>query len=494
MGAIQRQGIINTVLSYTGVVIGFANLLIIQPMFLTTEEVGLVRVLYSFSMLMSTLMPLGITNATTRFFPRYRNPGTGHAGFLGFALLFPVVGFLLIGGLVYGFSDAIIGQYASKSPLFTEYFHYVFPLSLVLNMVSVLNVYCFAHFRTVVPVFFQDVITRVGMILIVSAYFIRLIDLDLLVMAMVGVYALQLLLLLGYVLSFERPVLRFDRHVFTSATRAEIAGYAMLFSFAAMASLGLKQLDVVMLGRSVDLALVGIYSVVATIPAVIEGAITALEKVLSARISDSIQRDRWDEVRNMYVLSSRYLLLLGGLLFLGINLSVGDLLSLLPEAYGLGLNVVYILSAGVLFNMATGANTSVLFYSDHYKAGLVMLFGLIILAFVFNLIFIPMWGMEGAAFATVSSVLLYNFLKFSYIWRAMGLQPFDGRNLRNVLLIAGCGLLFFVPMPAGSAVVAILLRSVVVSIVYVTGAILLRIAPELVDGFLQRAGLKSRWS
>jgi O-antigen/teichoic acid export membrane protein len=490
MGAIQRQGILNAVLSYTGVVIGFANLLVIQPMFLTTEEVGLVRVLYSFSMLMSTLMPLGITNATTRFFPRFRDPATGHAGFLGFALLFPILGFLLIGGLVYGFSDVIVGQYASKSPLFTEYFRYVFPLSLVLNLVSVLNVYCFAHFRTVVPVFFQDVITRVGMILIVSAYFVRLIDLDLLVAAMVGVYGLQLLLLLAYLLTFERPVLRFNKDVFTKGVSAEIAGYAMLFSFAALASLGLRQLDVVMLGRSVDLALVGVYSVVATIPAVIEGAITALEKVLSARISDSIQRDRWDEVRNMYVLSSRYLLLLGGLLFLGINLSVSDLLSLLPEAYGLGLNVVYILSAGVLFNMATGANTSVLFYSDHYKAGLAMLLGLILLAFGFNLVFIPMWGMEGAAFATVSSVFLYNLLKFSYIWRKMGMQPFDARNLRNVLLIALCGLLFFVPMPQGSAVAAILLRSVIIAVVYVSGAIVLRIAPELVEDVLHRTGMK----
>ncbi len=490
MGAIQRQGILNAVLSYTGVVIGFVNLLVIQPMFLTTEEVGLVRVLYSFSMLMSTLMPLGITNATTRFFPRFRDPATGHAGFLGFVLLFPVLGFLFIGGLVYGFSDVIVGQYASKSPLFTEYFRYVFPLSLVLNLVSVVNVYCFAHFRTVVPVFFQDVVTRVGMILIVSAYFVRLIDLDLLVAAMVGVYGLQLLLLLGYLLTFERPVLRFNRDVFTKGVSTEIAGYAMLFSFAALASLGLRQLDVVMLGRSVDLALVGVYSVVATIPAVIEGAITALEKVLSARISDSIQRDRWDEVRNMYVLSSRYLLLLGGLLFLGINLSVEDLLSLLPASYGVGLNVVYILSAGVLFNMATGANTSVLFYSNHYRAGLAMLFGLILLAFGFNLVFIPLWGMEGAAFATVSSVFLYNLLKFGYIWKRMGMQPFDARNLRNVLLIALCGLLFFVPMPGDSEVVAIVLRSFLITLTYGAGAIALRIVPELVEDFRRRTGMK----
>jgi O-antigen/teichoic acid export membrane protein len=481
MGIVKRQGIYNTVLSYVGVVIGFVNILVVQPMFLSTEEIGLVRVLYSFSVLMASLMPLGITNATTRFFPVFRDPENRHGGFFGFMLLFPVAGYLLLGGGIFLFSDFFISEYAAKSPLFAEYFNYVFPLSLAMNLISVFNVYCFAHFRTAVPVLLQDVFTRVCSILIVSAYFVQLIDLDTLVMCMVGTYGLQLLLLIAYMLRFDRPALRFDRQVLTRQKRTEIVQYAFLFSFAALASLGLKQLDVVMLGREVDLALVGVYGVVATIPAVIEGPIVALEKILSATMSDAIQHRRWDEVRRMYALSSRYLLLIGGLFFLGINLNVHDLISLLPEAFAAGRNVVYILSAGVLFNMATGSNTSVLFYSEHYRAGLVMLFGLIVLAFGTNLLLIPMFGLEGAALATVASMLLYNLMKFGYIWKRMDMQPFDGRTVRNALLILLCLLIFFLPMGDGSAVVRIVLRSALISAVYLAGAYVLRIAPELVE-------------
>jgi O-antigen/teichoic acid export membrane protein len=198
-------------------------------------------------------------------------------------------------------------------------------------------------------------------------------------------------------------------------------------------------------------------------------------------MSDAIQHRRWDEVRRMYALSSRYLLLIGGLFFLGINLNVHDLISLLPEAFAAGRNVVYILSAGVLFNMATGSNTSVLFYSEHYRAGLVMLFGLIVLAFGTNLLLSPMFGLEGAALATVASMLLYNLMKFGYIWKRMDMQPFDGRTVRNALLILLCLLIFFLPMGDGSAVVRIVLRSALISAVYLAGAYVLRIAPELVE-------------
>ena len=71
MGVIKRQGIKNTIATYIGFVIGFVNLIVIQPHLLTKEELGLTRILYSFSLLIAMFVPLGIGNATTRFFPMF---------------------------------------------------------------------------------------------------------------------------------------------------------------------------------------------------------------------------------------------------------------------------------------------------------------------------------------------------------------------------------------------------------------------------------------
>jgi hypothetical protein len=58
MGVIQKQGIANTIVSYTGIAIGFINILILQPLMLSPDEIGLTRILYSVSSLIATVFPL----------------------------------------------------------------------------------------------------------------------------------------------------------------------------------------------------------------------------------------------------------------------------------------------------------------------------------------------------------------------------------------------------------------------------------------------------
>src|SRR3954468_6564048 len=120
MGVIQRQGIKNTVFVYLGVLLGAINLLFIQPHFLTKEEVGLVGVLFGVSALISTFLPMGVSNITIRYFPNFHNPGKRHYGFFGFMLIFPLLGFLLLSGLLLILKPQVVAFYIEQSALFTK--------------------------------------------------------------------------------------------------------------------------------------------------------------------------------------------------------------------------------------------------------------------------------------------------------------------------------------------------------------------------------------
>src|SRR5688572_1349271 len=120
MGVIQRQGIRNAVITYAGIIIGFVNLIIIQPRFLTPEELGLTRVLFSFSALIASFIPLGIHNITLKYFPFYKDPEKKHSGYFGFMLLFPIIGFILVSVAILIFKNFIIGKFVENSRLFTE--------------------------------------------------------------------------------------------------------------------------------------------------------------------------------------------------------------------------------------------------------------------------------------------------------------------------------------------------------------------------------------
>lgn len=479
MGEIKKQGIQNAAIAYTGVVLGFLSILVIQPYFLKPEEIGLIRVLYSFSLLVSTLIPLGIGNATYKFFPQFRSRENGNHGFFRFMLLFPLIGFVITGLLVFILREKIIDLYSDRSALFTEFFNYVLPFSFSLAFISLLTIYCSSLFKSSFPTFLSDIVTKLFPVIIISLYYLKWISLSRFVFLYVLCFGLVFLILLIYVFVIDKPWVAIDKSKFTGNKIKEITVYSLSFSFASLASLGMKYLDTTLIGIYVPLALAGIYGTVIFIPVVIEIPLQALDKIAGAKISDALTHNRMKEIQYIYYRASKYLFLAGGLLFLGININIHKLLWLLPQDYWRGEWVVHIVSIGTLFNMATSVNNSIIYFSSYYRYGLAFLALLIITSFVNYLIFIPLWGMEGAAFATVLSSVLFNFLKFFFIWRKMGLQPFDAGSLKTLLLIAACGLLWFVNIDLGSATLEIAVMSVLITLLYLTGAYYLKIVPEI---------------
>ncbi|TND09376.1 MAG: membrane export protein [Bacteroidetes bacterium] len=480
MGIIQKQAIQNTIITYTGTLIAFANIIFIQPFFLTPEELGLTRILFSFASLVSTFIPLGITSITTRYFPVFRNPEKGHHGFFGFMILYALAGYLLIAVLLWFGRDFFIGQYVEKSGLFAEFFDYVFPLSLFLGLFTILQTYAFALFRPGVPALLNDVVSRIAVIAVTGIYFMRWITLDQYILIFTLVYGLQTLLLLLFIFRIDKLKLSLDRDFFSRQQPKKIFTFGLLMTFASLSSLGLKFLDTIMLGREVKLDKVGIYAIAAFIPTIIEIPLGALEKITNPRIAHAMVHDDKTHIRELYYRSTKYMLLLGGLLFLLVNLNAFDLLSIVPRKdYIEGINVVWIISIGTLFNMATGTNNTLIFNSDRYYVyGIGLLVGLFILAFISNLIFIPLYGMEGAAAATVLSAFLYNLAKYLFIWKKYNLQPFDKETFLMVLVILVTGTLaFFIPMP-GNLYLSVAIRSVIIIVLYAALVHILRLSPE----------------
>ena len=88
MGIIRQQAVKGTIYSYLGVIIGFITTAIIFPRILSTEEIGLLKLLVSFSVFfLHNLASLGFTNVINRLFPWFRDKNSGHNGFVIVALL-----------------------------------------------------------------------------------------------------------------------------------------------------------------------------------------------------------------------------------------------------------------------------------------------------------------------------------------------------------------------------------------------------------------------
>ena len=481
MGVIKRQGIKNTIATYIGFAIGFVNLLVVQPQFLTKEELGLTRVLYSFSLLVAMFVPMGIGNATTRFFPLFKDIEKRHHGYFGFMLLFPLLGFVLASVLLLVFREAIMSRYAAESPLFNEFYNYVFPLTFAVSFISVVSIYCSSNFKSTIPTYLNDVGVRVLTILVVSVYYLKWLTLDQFILCFTGIYFLQLAGLIIYIFSFDKPGFRIDRPFFKEQKVLQLIRYGLLLWFAGVASIGLKYFDAIMIGQYMPLSFVGIYTIAAFIPTIIEAPLNAFDRIASSKIAFAWQERNLEEIDSIYRKSSLYMFMIGGFLFVNVNLNIHDLFTFLPAGYESGAYVVMILSTGSLFNMATGLNAAVLFTSEKYRYGAVFLILLAVLVLFLQVLFIPLFGMNGAALATCLASFFYNGLLFWFVHKHFRLQPFERGNLIVLALVISLFAIGWFLPSTGVPLVNILYKSSLISVVYLAVVYFTNIAPEAFD-------------
>jgi O-antigen/teichoic acid export membrane protein len=478
LGSIQKQAIQNTFISYIGVVIGFVNTLILQPKMLSAEELGLTRILYSTSVLIATLFPLGLNAFTIKYFPKFRNSENGHNGYFGFVLLLALIGFAIVSVAVLFLKGNILAKYQS-SPLFVEYFKYVFPMSFFIGFISVLYGYSMAIFKTSFPAFLNDVFIRLFGMVIVSLYFLKIMSFPTFIFLSMAALGIQFLLLLIYLFRVDTLSFRVNWPFVKTLEIKKTTQYVFFLSIAALASMAIRNnIDTLFIGSYLDLSQVAVYSVAFLIASLIEVPAGALSKIADPKISDAIARNDFKLIEEVYYKSTRLLMIIGALFFVGLFINIHELLSLLPEKYRSGETAVIIISISAFSNMATGMNSSIIFYSDKYKQGSIMLIAMIILSVILNMIMIPIWGIEGAAIATGTSLFLSNVFKSLIIYRSYKLQPF-GRYVFIVLILIGIciGANYFLPQ-TNNAILDIIYRSAIITLVYAGGIYFSGVAAE----------------
>ncbi|MGB0850863.1 MAG: polysaccharide biosynthesis C-terminal domain-containing protein, partial [Bacteroidia bacterium] len=116
-----------------------------------------------------------------------------------------------------------------------------------------------------------------------------------------------------------------------------------------------------------------------------------------------------------------------------------------------------------------------------------------ILNIILNFYFIPIYGINGAAFATLISFILFNLIKYFYIKINFKLSPFNLNYLYIFVVSSSLFGLFYILPRTNYASVNILIRSVGFLLFYFPSLYFLKFSKEyndLIDGALQKLKFK----
>lgn len=478
MGIVKRQGIKNTIIIYFGIIIGFISLLVIQPMYLSKAEIGLTRLLLAFASLFSSVFAFSISNITVKFFPYFKDYNNKHNGFFGLTVIIPAIGSAIGCLLLLLFKDSIIQYYSSESKVFVFYFYHTFLFSFILSLILALNSYSNALLKTTVPSFLNDVLTRIVFVVLILLYAFEIASYNQFIWLFILSYGLQAALLLTYIIYYGNPSFKISKVVIKQIGSINLIKYGAVLTITTITSIGLKFLDMIMIGHYKSDSDVGVYSIAAFIATIIETPLNSLERIANPKIAHGLAENNHKEVKEIYYQSSKYLTIVGGLLTILVILNIGDLLLMLPNDYSSGIKVTMIISISAFVNMATGINYPIVFNSHKYYYGAIFIAIMLATSFALNTLLIPIYGIMGAAIATTVAAIVFNGLKYLFILKEFKMQPFQLPFFKTLLVIGiSLAIGFFIPKTENH-LVNILVNGSIVTSTFLILTYLFNIVPE----------------
>jgi O-antigen/teichoic acid export membrane protein len=193
----------------------------------------------------------------------------------------------------------------------------------------------------------------------------------------------------------------------------------------------------------------------------------AMHQIVYPITAKLMHDNKYDELNDLYKKTSINLQVVGGFVMLCIFVNISQLYEMVPKEYGGGILVVFMIGLSKYFDLILGNNNAIIFNTKYYRA---VLFLGVILVFVtvgLNMVFIPIYGILGSAFATLLSITLYSLAKLMFVVKRMHLYPFTNQTLYSMGLTFVLFLLFYFWQFPFNPIIAIVLKSILVTVFYV---------------------------
>lgn len=443
--------------------IGFITSTYLYANYLTPEIVGLFGLLIAITTITGSVASLGVNGITSRLFPYFRTQDRTHNGYLFISTIPQIVGLIIFVILYFIFEDALIQNNIEKSALFVDYVRLIIPLTVFTLIFNYLDTYNLLLYDAVLGTFLQEFFQRFLILLVVLLFAFKLITIDQLVY--LYVFAVSAKALIIFFLLYLRgeihlkPNLTFiDKHF-----RKEMISVAFYYIIGGLGSLVVFNIDKIVINQLLDLKNTGVYTIAFYFGTLVVIPSRPLLKIAGTLIADAWKQNNLEKIKEIYYKSCINQFLIGGFLFLGIWANIDNILLILGPDYVESKWVIFFIGLGYLFDMMTGVNEAVISYSKHYRVSFVFIAILIFIVVSALYIFIPLWGITGAAIAISLALFLNNLMRYIYLLKKFGWQPFNWKFVVIVLFLIS---LYFATslIPQQKVVVDILIRGIVITL------------------------------
>lgn len=478
MGIIQQQTLKGTFYSYLGVLIGFFSAYLIQPNVLTVEQVGLLSILTSFSILFAQVSVLGF-NATARIFPYFRNPKNHDNGYLGLAFLISFAGFFLFCIAAYFLKEQIVQDKDAEHNLFSEYYWQLIPLTFFTMIFNILELYSRMLYDTTIGKVLKEFSKRIFLLGALLLLLFKSVSFEAFMWVWLAGNIIPTGMIAYRLYKRNQLSLRPNFKFIDKPIRRQIIQLCFFGILTGTSPFIIENIDKYMINEEFGLSSTGVYALAFTIGSIISLPARSLYSIAYTVIAEAWKNENMQEIQSVYKKSCISQLMATLFLFLLIWANIDNIYHLLPAEYDSGQYVIFFIGLGFLIDASTGVNAVILATSKFYKYDSFFSLALIGVTIAANLIFIPLYGITGAAIASATTFLIFNSARYLFILLVFKMQPFTYRTPLTILI----GVITYVIVnaipPFSNFIVDGIFRSGLITLLFGGAAYYLRLSEDI---------------
>jgi O-antigen/teichoic acid export membrane protein len=222
---------------------------------------------------------------------------------------------------------------------------------------------------------------------------------------------------------FSQPPLRINQRTDPISPKAILKRSAPM-AISAASFLLMQSLDVLMLKQFDNYAVVAIYSVAVKLTLLLSVALASVNAVLAPKIAEDFNRKDLNSLALKVKKSTRLIFFSTAPAIVILALSAEWILSWFGPAYGAAKTPLLILLLGQAVNTLCGSVGVYLNMTNKQKAFQWIVASALVLNVALNAYLIPLYGMNGAAWATASSMMAWNIIAVIYVYKRDRIKTF----------------------------------------------------------------------
>lgn len=480
MGILLKQSFWSSLIIYIGVLIGFINSLILFPKYLKTEEIGLLRQIISAATLLLPLAAFGISGTSIKFYPEFSKDVKSKNEFFSFQFLLTIIGLFLVLILTFIFNKELINFFSKKSELITDYFDIIFFILFLLTLSTIFESYLKSRMHIILPNFTNGVLNRILTGLSVLLLSVSIINFHQMIYLQVPIYSIGVLILIFY--SYKKEKFTIDLNFIKIKNKINsILNFNIYSLISGFGNIIILNIDILMISALLGLSDTGIYTTAFYIAIIIEMPRRAVSQISTPILSKLFKEKNLISVKNYYKIVSINQLIIGSLLFLLVISNLENIFNLIPnkDNFIKGISIVPIICIAKLITMSSSFGSELILMSKHYKFSVTSIIILAIITIISNYFLIPIYGINGAAYAALLSSIIFNLSKIIFIYSKYRFLPFSNKSVFVIIItIITYLIIYFLPSNQ-NYILDILFKSLFIIIFFVPIIYLFKVSIDL---------------